>query len=131
MAKTRANLIYQTLYNLGVLPPGQTPGSDEYNAVADLVDPLVEELIARDIVFIEDVDAVDEKYFMALAHMLAGSSASVFGMQNDPALAARAQRGEQDLNEMNRKSLRYDHVRTMRSDYPVLSAVDVSTLFST
>jgi hypothetical protein len=97
VAKTRANLVYQALYNLGVLPQGQNPGSEEYNAVDDLVDPMVEDLIGRDVVFIEDVDAIEEKYFLALANVLAGHSSSLFGMQNDPALAVRAQKGEKDL----------------------------------
>lgn len=97
MAKTRTDLIHRALKNLGVLPQGQNPSSEEYNAVDDLVDPMLEDLIARDVVFIEDVDAIDEKYFLALGHVLAGQALSEFGMQNDPALTARALKGEQDL----------------------------------
>ena len=97
MAKTRRDLVYRALYNLGVLPQGQNPGNEEYNSVDGLVDPMVEDLIARDIVHIQDVDAIEEKYFIHLGHVLAGHSASVFGMQNDPALAARATKGERDL----------------------------------
>lgn len=97
MAKSREDLVYRALYNLGVLPNGQNPGDQEYNSVDDLVDPMVEDLIARDVVHIQDVDAIEEKYFLHLGHVLAGHSASVFGMQNDPALAARAAKGEKDL----------------------------------
>lgn len=97
MAMSRRDLVYRALYNLGVLPHGQNPGDSEYNSVDALVDPMLEDLIGRDIVHIQDVDAIEEKYFLHLGHVLAGHSASVFGMQNDPALAARAQKGEADL----------------------------------
>jgi hypothetical protein len=78
MAKTRQDLVYRALYNLGVLPHGQNPGDQEYNSVDALVDSMTEDLIH-------------------LAAILAGHSASVFGMQNDQALVARAQKGEKDL----------------------------------
>ena len=100
MAKTRQELIYKALRNLGVLPQGQAPGSEEYNQLDGLVDPMVEDLIARDICFIEDVDAIDEKYFLSLAHVLAGHALSDFGMQNDAALTARAVKGERDLHNI-------------------------------
>lgn len=97
MAKSRADLIHKALKNLGVLPQGQTPADEEYNQVDDLVDPMIEDLIGRGIVFIEDVDAIEDKYFLALSHVLAGHAQSDFGMQNDPALTARAVKGERDL----------------------------------
>ena len=100
MAKTRTQLIHQTLYNLGVLPIGQNPGTEEYNQVNLLVDAMLEDLIARDVCYIEDVDAIEEKYFLHLAHVLAGQSQSLFGMQNDPALTARGIKGEQDLKRV-------------------------------
>jgi hypothetical protein len=68
--------------------------------------------------FIEDVDAIEEKYFIALGNVLAGRAAAEFGLQNDAAIAARAEKGETDLNEMDQNSVRYRHERTMRTDYP-------------
>jgi hypothetical protein len=97
VAQTRQSLVHRALYNLGVLPQGQNPGAEEYNQVDALIDPMIEELIGRDVVFIEDADAIEDKYFLALGHVLAGQAQSLFGMQNDPALAARAQKGEKDL----------------------------------
>jgi hypothetical protein len=38
---------------------------------------------------------------------------------HDPALTARAMRGEEDLREMDLNSVRYLAYRQMRSDYPV------------
>src|SRR5688572_12191209 len=100
MAKTRADLVNQALYNLGVLPHGQTANAEDYNSVDGLVDPMIEDLIGRDIVFIEDVDATEDKYFLHLGHVLAGQAASVFGMQNDQAIAARMIKAEQDLQKI-------------------------------
>lgn len=101
MAKTRTDLVHRALYNLGVLPQGQNPGAEEYAQVNALVDSMLESLIARDICFIEDVDAIDEKHFLHLGDVLAGYAAPVFGMQNDPALAARHIKGEQDLEKIS------------------------------
>jgi alpha-ketoglutarate-dependent taurine dioxygenase len=127
MAKSRSDLVHRALKNLGVLPQGQTPGAEEYNQVDALIDPMIEDLIARDIVFIEDVDAIDEKYFLHLGHVLAGLAQSEFGMQNDPALTARARRADEDLDEMDRNTLRYLHTRTMRTDYPIARVVTTTT----
>jgi hypothetical protein len=95
-----------------------TPSVQEFNAVNDLVDAMIEDLIARDVHYVEDVDAIDEKAFIALGHVLAGAALAEFGLQNDAALTARAQRGEEDLREMDRNGVRYIHDRTMRTDYP-------------
>jgi hypothetical protein len=65
-----------------------------------------------------DVDAIDEKHFIALGNILAGRAAAEFGLQNDAAIAPRAQKGEEDLQEIQLKDARYVHERTMRSDYP-------------
>jgi hypothetical protein len=130
MAKSRVQLVHRALKNLGVLPAGQTPSAEEYNAVDTLIDPMLEDLIARDIVFIEDVDATEDRYFLHLGHILAAQAAAEFGQQNDPAIAARGVKAEQDLNEIDRNSIRYTHMRTMRSDYP-LATVEISTSLTT
>lgn len=95
-----------------MLPQGQTPSAEEYNQVDDLVDPMIEELIAKDICFIEDVDAIEDRFFLALAHVLAGHSLSEFGMQNDPALTARAIKGERDLEIMSATRPTYNTLET-------------------
>lgn len=100
MAKTRVDLVWRALRNLGVLPAGQTPSNEEYNAVNGLVEPMVEDLIARDIVQIDTPEVIDDRYFLALGNVLAGHAAAEFGMQNDQALAARMIKGERDLEQM-------------------------------
>jgi len=127
MAKTRSDLIHRALQNLGVLPSGMTPNVQEYNSIDALVDPMIEDLIARDIYYVEDADAIEDKVFLALGNVLAGRAAAEFGLQNDPAIAARAERGEEDLNQIDLRTIRYNHLRTMHTDYPVLRTVAVTT----
>jgi len=101
MAKTRQELIFRVLRNLGALPQGHTPDDEEKNSIDALIDPFLEDLIARDIVYIEDVDAVEDRYFLALSHALAGQALSEFGLQNDAGMIARAMKGEQDLKVLS------------------------------
>lgn len=110
MAKTRQELVYKALRNLGVLPQGQAPGAEEYNQVADLVSPMLADLTYRDIVYIDNEDAIEDKYFLALANVLAGVALSDFGMQNDQALTARAIKAEQDL----------ERIASIRPSYEIL-----------
>ena len=119
MARNRTDLVHRALKNLGALPQGQSPDVEEYNSIDALIDPMIEDLVARDIVHIVDVDAIEERYFQHLGHILAGLAVSEFGLQNDPALAARATKAELDLHEIDRNTVRYLHMREMRSDYPI------------
>lgn len=119
MAKSRTDLVLRALYNLGVTPSGQSPGDEEYNAVDALVDTVVEELIARDIYCLQDVDATPEEVFIHYGHILAWAAAAEFGFASDPALAAKAQKAEKDLLDIDMATTRYSRVmRTMRTDYP-------------
>ena len=97
MAKTRTNVVYRALKNLGVLPQGQDPSDEDYNAVNDLVDGVIEDLIQRDIYHLQDVDATPEEAYIHLGNILAWKAAPTFDMHNDPALAAFAQASERDL----------------------------------
>lgn len=108
--KTRQDLIYRALKNLGVLPSGQDPSDEERNSVAELIDPMVEDLIARDVYFLRDADAVPDEAFMHLGHVLASCAAAEFGMQNDQAIAARGLKAEMDL----------ERIQSMRPTYSPL-----------
>jgi hypothetical protein len=92
--------VHRALKNLGVLPQGQTPSAEEYNSIDALIDPMIEDLIGRDIVFIEDADVIEDKYFLSLGHVLAGHAAAEFGLQNDQAIAAYMIKGEHRLQEI-------------------------------
>jgi hypothetical protein len=100
MAKDRQELVHRALKNLGVLPQGQNPSAEEYNSVDALIEPMIEELIGRDIVFIESPEVFEDRFFLALGHVLAGQAAAEFGMQNDQAIAARMVKAEHDLEKI-------------------------------
>lgn len=102
MAKTREDLIERALKNLGVLPDGQTPSVQEVNSVDALVDSTIEDLIGRDVVYIEDVEAIDERYFMPLGLILASNCRAEFGLADDPALPALALDAEKKLQQISR-----------------------------
>jgi hypothetical protein len=123
MTKTRTDLIHRALRNLGALPQGQSPAAEDYASISELVDALIAELEARDIIYIRDIDTfgLEDKYFMPLANILAWRAAPEFGAAADQHLAALATQGQMYLEEMDRIDVHWDgkHWRTMKSDYPL------------
>jgi hypothetical protein len=79
MPKTRDDLVKRALKDLGALPVGQPPADEEYSSVDDLVDPVLENLAARDIFHVPDVAAIDDAAFMPLGICLAWKCAPEFG----------------------------------------------------
>jgi hypothetical protein len=102
MAATRTDLIYRALRNRGALPPGQAADADTTAAVGDLLDGMLAELEARDVVYIRDIDTygVEDKYLQPLGHILAWRAAPEFGSAADTALAALATQAEIHLRHM-------------------------------
>ena len=115
-------MIYRALRNLGALPQGQAPDNDTYAAVGDLVDGVLAELEARDVIYIPDIDTygMEDKYLQPLGHILAWRAAPEFGAASDQALAALATQAEIQLKEMDRRDVHWNgkHWRTMQSDFP-------------
>ena len=83
-----------------MLPQGQNPSAEEFNQVDALVEPMIEDLAGRDIVTIGSTIIFEDKHFLHLGHILAGHAQSEFGMQNDPALTARALKAEIDIQKI-------------------------------
>ena len=77
MSKTRRELVFRALRNLGVLPQGQVPSDEEFDSVNDLVGPVLEDLSARNICFVPDFEAIDDEKFFG--HILADRMRSEFG----------------------------------------------------
>ncbi len=107
MAKSRNDLIYQTLRNLGALPMGQDPGPEEYNQVDFLVDSVVASLREMDIYFLPDVDVIPEEAFLPLANIMAWACASNFGQQADDRLMGLAKDSERMLQVMQSERPHY------------------------
>lgn len=86
--KTRRQLIHRALASIGALEPGEAPSTEDYNTMDGLVDPLIAQLSADEIVYIDDTDAIDVAFFIPLANLLANAAGPDFGSPvNDDAKA--------------------------------------------
>src|SRR5512139_2948825 len=97
---TRADLIYRALRNLGALPQGQSPSAEEYQSISDIIDWTLAELEKRDVVYVKDVDNLEEQFVQPLGHIIAWRAAPEFGAAQDQSLAALATQAEQHLQKM-------------------------------
>lgn len=89
------------------MPQGQSPSAEDSQSLSDLIDGLLSELEARDILYIKDIDIFDmeDKYLQPLGHILAWRAAPEYGAAGDHALAALATQAEIHLRNM--ESARY------------------------
>src|SRR5688572_28607176 len=76
--KTRAELIREVLETLGALAVGQTPSSEDYNAIDNRIEPILNELRARRVIDIPDAEEFEDEVFLALADVVTGYSASAY-----------------------------------------------------
>ena len=106
---TRTNLIHRALRNLGALPQGQSPSAEDSQSLSDLIDSMLAELEARDVLYIKSIDdfGLEDKYLQPLGHILAWRAAPEFGSASDQALAALATQAEIHLRNM--ESSRYTY----------------------
>lgn len=88
ITKTRDQLIHRAATNLGLVQPGEALSSEDDETLDNLVDPLIAQLQAEEIVYIDDSDAIDVTIFMPLASLLANHAGPSFGSPiNDQAMA--------------------------------------------
>jgi hypothetical protein len=94
-AKTRAQLIERAGINLGLVQPGEALSSEDYNTLDNLVDPLVDQLSADSVIYLQDAGisgdqssgSIEAESFLALAALLANFAGPSFGSPiNDDAL---------------------------------------------
>lgn len=104
---TRTELIHRALRNLGALPQGQSPSAEDSQSLSDLIDGMLSELEARDVLFLRDTATFDDKYLQPLGHILAWRAAPEYGAASDQALAALATQAEIHLRNM--ESARYTY----------------------
>lgn len=107
-------MIYRALRNLGALPQGQAPASEDYQSVSDLVDGLVLEMEKRDVVYIPDVDALEDHLLQPMGHILAWRAAPEFGAASDGMLAQLAAQAELHIRNMESTRPNYS---IMEADY--------------
>lgn len=87
MARTRRDLINQALANLGILSAGQTADAEDFEAVDNMVDPLVAWLESAEIYDFDNIDdeGVPDDVFQPIAVLLADDAALMFGLPGVPA----------------------------------------------
>lgn len=86
--KTTQQLIYRALTEMGRLYPGDAPADEDYDTVEALIEPLVAQLNAEEIAYIDDIDAIDPKWFLPLARLVAIEAAPSFGQSAIASLLA-------------------------------------------
>lgn len=110
MSKTRIELIYKILDNLGVMVPNQSPAAETVAKVDGIIDPALSMLAAMEIVYVADAGTggppadgeIDDAIFLPLADMLAQECSGGFNLAGDPALKALAVIAEEKLRVIGR-----------------------------
>jgi hypothetical protein len=77
--KTRNQLKERAAKDLGVLLPGEALSTEDDETLDGLVDPLMAQLAADDIVYISDPEEIALEYFLPLASLLANMAGPDFG----------------------------------------------------
>lgn len=83
MSKTKTQLITETLSQLGALGVGETPSAEDSDAVDARIGPLVEDLAARNVIYVADTDDIPDSVFNYFVLRLAEECAVKFGKQMD------------------------------------------------
>jgi hypothetical protein len=110
MSKTRIQLIYKVLDNLGVMVPNQSPAAETVSKVDDILDPTLAMLAAMEIVYVADAGTpsppsdgeIDDAIFLPLADMIAQECSGGFNLAGDPALKTLAILAEEKLRVIGR-----------------------------
>jgi len=79
ITKTRAQLKTRAGKSLAIIEPGEALSTEDDATLDDLVDPLIAQLAADNVVYIDDSEAIDVTYFLPLARLLANLAGPDFG----------------------------------------------------
>lgn len=79
ITKTRTDLKMRAAKSLAIVEPGEALSTEDDETLDDLVDPLIAQLAADQIVYIDDSEAIDVAYFLPLARLLANMAGPDFG----------------------------------------------------
>lgn len=79
LTKTRSQLRERAAKDLGIIEPGETLSTEDSDTFDGLIDPLVAQLSADQIVYIQDTEAIEVEFFLPLARLLANLAGPDFG----------------------------------------------------
>jgi hypothetical protein len=77
--KTRSQLRERAAKNLAIIEPGETLSTEDAETFDGLIDPLIAQLAADDIVYISDSEEIELQFFLPLARLLANVAGPDFG----------------------------------------------------
>lgn len=111
LSKTRTQLIERAAKDLGIIEPGETLSTEDRDTFDGLVDPLIAQLAAERIVYIQDDEQIENEYFLPLARLLANMAGPDFGSPINEAAKA------QDERVLRRLSTAIASTATLRAVY--------------
>lgn len=88
--KTQADLVVAILEDLMILEVGQSVAPEDSEAITRRLQPKVEELNAKEIAYIPDIDSIDDEYFLPLVRIMAYECAKAFGVSGAQREAMKA-----------------------------------------
>lgn len=77
--KTRANLVTAVLEDMGVLSVGATPSTDDQSFIEGRIDPFLEDLSVRNVIYISDFQSFPDQIFQHLVDLLVQHCGPAFG----------------------------------------------------
>lgn len=80
MTKTRAELIERALSRLGVIGENRPAYPNEVEKVDVGIEPLLDELLKREIIYVPDPETIEDAIFESLATLLADGVKGHFGV---------------------------------------------------
>lgn len=120
MSKTRAELINQSLVNLGVIAFGQSIDAEMVQKMDTVIDPALSELSDLDIYYVSDQGSVgptggafDNSAFLSLAAYIANAACAAFNLPADQKMITLSQIAEGKLITLTRPART---LRTLRVD---------------
>ncbi|SRR6266704_1138703 len=114
--RTQADLVQEVLENLGVLPAGQLPQLEDTARVVEKLPSIVASVAGREIVYIPDLNAIPQQYFIPFSIIVAWECKDKFGLVGDAAAALKEDNANAilQLRVMNRGRPTFE---TLKSDY--------------
>lgn len=85
MSRTRSDLRFKALSIIIGGDLGQAPSDEDATTLDNYIDDVVAELQTKGIVYVSDLDAIENDVFGTLAKLVANAAADEFGGASDPA----------------------------------------------
>lgn len=81
--RTQADLLTEVLENLGVLAAGQTPETEDLARVSEKLPSIVALLGATEVVYIPDLEAIPDEWFIPFSNCVAYHCKQKFGITGE------------------------------------------------